>query len=100
MIRSIITASIALSFSATAMAGTSFTAKLESPTDRTIKIVAAKALWKCVDDTCTATLQRKDVKLSTCKQVVRSIGTISAFENDRKALSPANLEKCNAVAKS
>ena len=100
MIRSIIAASFALSLSATAMACTSFTAKLESPTDKTVKIVAAKALWKCVDDTCTATLDRQAVRVSTCQQVVKSLGKVSAFSSDQKTLSPSKLEKCNAVAKS
>lgn len=100
MIRSLVIAAAALSFSGSAFAGTSFTAKLEIPKDRLVKIVAAEALWECVDDTCTATLQRKGVKVSTCKQVAKSLGKVSAFSTDQKSLSDANLKKCNAVAKS
>ena len=100
MIRSIIAATIALTLSVHAVAGKSITAKLEAPTDRTIKIVAAKALWKCVDDTCTATLDRPNVRISTCQQVVKSLGRVSAFSSDQKTLSPSKLEKCNAAVKS
>ncbi|MEO0607278.1 MAG: hypothetical protein AAFY82_03545 [Pseudomonadota bacterium] len=100
MIRPFVIAAAALALSGPALAGTAFTAKLEVPKDRLVKIVAADALWKCVDDTCTATLERKAVKVSTCQQVAKNLGAVSAFESDQKALSDANLQKCNAVAKS
>ena len=100
MIRSLAIASIALGLASTAHAGTNITATLEAPKERLVKIAAAKALWKCEDTTCTATLNRSPVKLSTCKEVVRSIGKVSAFASDERALSDANLKKCNAVAES
>lgn len=100
MIRPLISAAIALGLSMTAFAGTSITAKLETPTDRAVKVVAANTLWKCVENTCTATIDRNALKLSTCKQVVKSLGKVSAYSTDTKTLSETKLEKCNAVAKS
>lgn len=100
MLRSLAFASIALGLAGTAQAGTNFTVTLEAPKERLVKIVAAKALWKCEDSTCTATLERSPVRLSTCKEVVKSIGKVSAFANDQRALSESSLKKCNAVAES
>ena len=100
MTRILVIAAAALALPSAAWAGTDFTAKLEIPKDKLVKIVAAEALWECVDDTCTATLERKAVKVSTCKQVAKSLGKVSAFESGQKSLSDANLKKCNAVAKS
>ena len=64
------------------------------------KIVAAKALWNCSEDTCRATLDRKTVRVSTCKKVVKEIGKLASFSNEDEALSDSDLERCNAVAKS
>ncbi len=91
---------LATAFIGSASAGTDFTVKLETPKDRVQKIVAAKALWNCLDDTCNATLDRKTVKISTCKQVVKEIGKVADFSNGTKSLSDRDLAKCNAVAKS
>lgn len=100
MIRSFTTALIALSFAGTAMAGTAFTATLEAPIEKAEKVVAAKALWTCADTVCNATLDRKTVKVSTCKKVAKEIGKLSEFSNGKDSLSDADLERCNAVAKS
>lgn len=100
MIRTLVLAGFALSLAGAASAGTNITATLEAPKERLVKIVAAKALWKCEDSTCTATLDRSPVKLRTCKEVVKSIGKVSAFSSDERALSATSLKKCNAVAKS
>lgn len=100
MIRTLAAATTALAFAGTAFAGTAFTATLETPMDQAEKIVAAKALWSCSDDTCRATLDRKTVKVSTCKKVVKEVGKLAEFSNGTDTLSEADLERCNAVAKS
>jgi len=100
MIRTLALATAAIAFSSTAMAGTVFTAKLESPAPKAEKIVAAKALWACAEDTCVAELDRKTVRVSTCKKVVKEVGKLAEFSNEKEALSPEDLERCNAVAKS
>ena len=100
MIRTLSTAAVALAFAGTAFAGTAFTAKLETPMTKSEKIVAAKALWNCQEDTCVAELKRKTVRVSTCKKVVKEVGKLAAFSNADEALSTEDLARCNAVAKS
>ena len=100
MIRTFTAAATALAFAGTAFAGTAFTAKLESPMPKAEKIVAAKALSSCADDTCKAELDRKTVRVSTCKKVVKEVGKVSEFSNENEALSAEDLARCNAVAKS
>ena len=100
MIRTLTAAATALAFAGTAFAGTAFTAKLESPVDKAEKIVAATALWSCADDTCKAELDRKTVRVSTCKKVVKEVGKLAEFSNANEALSEEDLARCNAAAKS
>lgn len=100
MIRTLTATAATLAFASTAFAGTAFTAKLESPMPKAEKIVAAKALWACAADTCVAELDRKTVRVSTCKKVVKEIGKLAEFSNEKETLSAEDLERCNAVAKS
>ena len=100
MIRTLTAASFAVALAGTAFAGTAFTAKLETPMPKAEKIVAAKALWNCAEDTCVAELKRKTVRVSTCKKVVKEVGKLAEFSNGEESLSEADLERCNAVAKS
>ena len=100
MLRMFTATAAAAAFAGTAFAGTSFTATLETPMPKAEKIVAAKALWNCSEDTCRAELDRKTVRVSTCKKVVKEIGKLAAFANEVESLSEADLERCNAVAKS
>ena len=100
MIRTLTASAAALAFAGTAFAGTAFTAKLETPMPKAEKIVAAKALWNCAEDTCSATLDRKTVRVSTCKKVVKELGKLAEFSNENETLSETDLERCNAVAKS
>jgi hypothetical protein len=100
MIRTLTATAAALAFAGTAFAGTAFTATLEAPIAKAEKVVAAKALWNCSETTCTATLDRKTVRVSTCKKVVKEVGKLAEFSSAAEALSEADLAKCNAVAKS
>ena len=100
MIRTLSMMIATLAFAGSAFAGTAFTVTLDAPKENVQKIVAAKALWSCQDSTCQATLDRKRVKVSTCKQVVQKVGKVSAFGNEVEALSDSDLERCNAIAKS
>ncbi|MEM6651343.1 MAG: hypothetical protein AAGA72_05650 [Pseudomonadota bacterium] len=100
MIRTLSSAALALAFAGTAFAGTAFTATLETPMPKSEKVVAAKALWSCEDTTCRATLDRRTVRVSTCKKVVKEIGKLAEFSNGEESLSAEDLERCNAVAKS
>ena len=100
MIRTLTASLFALSLTGTALAGTAFTATLETPVQKSEKIVAAKALWSCSDSTCSATLNRKTVKVSTCKKVAKEVGKLAEFSNGSETLSSDDLARCNAVAKS
>ena len=100
MIRTLTATAAAVAFAGTAFAGTAFTAKLETPMPKAEKIVAAKALWNCADDTCRAELDRKTVRVSTCKRVAREIGKLAEFSTEAESLSEADLARCNEAAKS
>ena len=100
MIRTFTASLIALGFAGTAMAGPAFTATLETPVEKAEKIVAAKALWSCSEASCNAVLDRKTVKVSTCKKVAKEVGKLAEFSNGKDSLSAEDLERCNAVAKS
>lgn len=99
MIRTFSAAVAALAISGTAFAGTAFTATLETPMDKSEKVVAAKAIWSCSADTCKASLDRKSVRVSTCKKVVKEVGKVLAFSNGQDSLSEADLARCNESAK-
>ena len=100
MIRTLIASAAMIGLSGTAFASTAFTATLETPVEKAEKVVAAKALWDCSGDICKATLNRKTVKVSTCKKVVKEVGKLASFSNGEDSLSEDDLARCNAVAKS
>lgn len=100
MIRTITTSIIAIGFAGTAFAGTTFNAKLETPMTKAEKVVAAKVLWNCSDDTCVAKLKRNTVNVRTCKKVVKEVGKVAEFSNDNGALTETELAECNTAAKS
>lgn len=99
MLRTLTLCLAALGFSASAFAGTAFTAKLETPMDKAERVVAVEALWFCDGDTCTAELKRKAATVSACKKVVKEVGKLAQFKSEAGELSAADLEKCNAAAK-
>lgn len=99
MIRTFSASLIALTLAGPALAGTSFTATLEVPVEKTERVVAAKKLWKCSDTICVATLDRKTVKVSTCKKVAKEVGRLAEFSNGEDSLSGEDLARCNSLAK-
>ena len=100
MIRSMIAACAAFGFAGTAMAGTAFTATLQTPMTEAEQIVAAKSVWVCADATCEAELKRKSATVRTCKQVAKEVGALAEFKSENGALSEEDLAECNEVAKS
>jgi len=100
MIRSMIAAAAAFGFAGTAMAGTAFTATLETPMTEVEEVVAAKSIWVCAEAVCAAELNRKSATVRTCKQVAKEVGALASFESENGALSAEDLAKCNEVAKS
>ncbi|WP_143435223.1 CC_3452 family protein [Henriciella aquimarina] len=86
-------------FTLPALAGTNFTAKLAQPQDSSERIIAAKALWDCNQDTCVAELNRRTVTVRTCKKVASEVGELAGFSNDKESLSAEDLAECNKSAK-
>ncbi len=82
-----------------ALAGTSFTAKLTTPLDTSDRVIAAKALWDCNQDTCVAELDRRSVTVRTCKKIASEVGELAAFSTAKESLSEEDLAKCNEAAK-
>ncbi|GGB64113.1 MULTISPECIES: CC_3452 family protein [Henriciella] len=99
MIRTASIAAAAAAFALPALAGTSFTAVLTKPVEKSDSIVAAKALWDCDGDKCVAELNRRTVTVRTCKKVASEVGELAAFSNEKESLSEADLAKCNEAAK-
>ncbi len=99
MTRALLASIAALGFTGSAFAGTLFTVTLETPRNKAEMIVAAKVLWSCSSNTCTAELARKTVNIRTCRKVVKKLGKVTEFSNAKGALSEADLKTCNASGK-
>lgn len=99
MTRLVPLAAVAAAFVLPAAAGTAFTAKLAKPLEASERIVAAKALWNCSGDICSAELDRRTVTVRTCKKVASEVGVLAAFSNDKESLSAEDLARCNQAAK-
>jgi len=89
----------ALSFAGAAFADTTITATLNSPQTGHSKILAAHAVWNCEGSTCVASVAPDETAgVSGCKDLAKSLGPISGYVSDEKALDSAALEKCNKSA--
>ncbi|MFL6849467.1 MAG: CC_3452 family protein, partial [Sphingomicrobium sp.] len=75
-------------------AAASFSAKLEAPSNR--RIVAREINWVCAGDTCEGmTAESRPVVL--CQALAKRAGKIEGFLVDGRALSDAELARCNAA---
>lgn len=99
MLRTALLAAAALGLAAPALAGTDFTANLETPKEERVEFVANKAIWVCQGDVCSAELDRRKPTVRTCKKVVEEIGRLVAFTSERGELTAEELERCNAAAR-
>lgn len=87
-------AAFALS-AAPALAGT-VSATLQSPVSGKAKVVAGGAVFNCVDVTCVAaTPTERTLTAAACKQLVKEVGAVAAFGNDKRQLDVA---RCNVAA--
>lgn len=66
---------------------------LEAPA----KKVVNGALWKCTADACVGQLDGSR-PVNTCRQVVKSFGTVTKFATPKGELSAEDLQRCNAAA--
>ena len=94
MLRSILLVS-ALGFAAPAAAA-SYSAKLATPTSE--RIIARDIVWACGTDACQGSTQESR-PVVLCQSLAKRAGKVDSFLVDGRALTDAELAKCNASAK-
>jgi hypothetical protein len=88
-----------LTMAGAAFADTRVNLTLETPKPAKTKLIAAHAVFVCENATCVAGVAPDDsITVSTCKEVVRKVGRVSAYGSEYKALSAEQLASCNAAA--
>ena len=77
-------------------AAASYSAKLAAPT--TQRFIARDITWRCGAAACQgATAESRPAVL--CQSLAKRGGKVEAFLVDGRAFTPAELDRCNAVAK-
>ena len=95
MLRPILTVSALLLAAAPAAAST-YSATLAAPTNQ--RIIARDIVWTCDNAACQgATDESRPAVI--CQSLARSAGKLDSFLADGRSFTPAELDKCNAVAK-
>ena len=75
-------------------------AKLNAANTNGAKPVAGGAVFDCLGDVCAARSPTTDTTgLRACKELVRQVGSVSAFGPSSKQLSADQLAACNASAR-
>lgn len=88
-----------LTIAGAAFADDAVTVKLEAPVAAKTKVIAGGAVFLCEADACVAsTTTSRTFAASTCKDLAKSVGRVSAFTGPRKALDGGKLEACNTGA--
>jgi hypothetical protein len=96
MLRPLLTISALLIAAAPAAAST-YSATLTTPTNE--RIIARDIVWNCGSGTCQgATDESRPAVI--CQSLARHSGKVAGFLADGRAFTPAELDKCNAAAKS
>jgi hypothetical protein len=93
MLKAIIIASSFMA--APALASSHYLAQPANPSDA--RIVAKDILWKCGDAGCSAGRSNSRPHV-VCSSLVKKVGALRSFSVEGVALSPEELEKCNARA--
>jgi len=95
MLRSTLTFS-ALLIAAAPAAASSYSAKLAAPASQ--RIIGPDIVWNCDNAACQgATDESRPAVI--CQSLARSAGKLDGFLASGRAFTPAELDKCNAVAK-
>ena len=95
MLRSILTFS-ALLIAAAPAAASSYFAKLAAPASQ--RIIGPDIVWNCDNAACQgATDESRPAVI--CQSLARNAGKLDGFLANGRAFTPAELDKCNAVAK-
>ena len=96
MLRSILTLS-ALVFAAVPAAASTYSATLASPSNQ--RIIGRDIVWNCATGTCQGTTDESRPAV-ICQNLTRTAGKVGSFLADGRAFTSAELDKCNATAKS
>jgi curli biogenesis system outer membrane secretion channel CsgG len=72
-------------------------ATLKTPVSAPVHAVAGGATWACDGSSCVTTSETIGDTLSvwSCKTLVRSVGPVSSYSLGPKALTPAQIDRCN-----
>jgi hypothetical protein len=92
---------LAISFAnaGAALAADPVVAKLQQPVAAKTKVIAGGAQFVCEGGACVATApSSKTYALTTCKDLAKSFGAITAFGAEQKQLDDQRLAQCNSVA--
>ena len=83
--------------SAAGFAGTGrYTATLAQPLAKHKEVVGDHNVWKCTEATCILTSAPSDVDgVSSCKELRRQVGTLTAYGAEDKQFDAAKLARCN-----
>ena len=95
MLRSTLTFS-ALLVAAVPAAASSYSAKLTTPASQ--RIIGPDIVWACENAACQGATEESRPAV-ICQSLARSTGKLENFLADGRAFTPAELDKCNAVAK-
>ena len=90
-------AALAAAASPALAAGSYYRAELATPST-TDQLVVRGLIWKCAAGGCVAGRSNSRA-LIDCSALARQVGTLRSFTVEGRALTPDELEKCNARAR-
>ncbi len=74
-------------------------ATLEKPVPAKVRLIAGSSVWVCAGATCASGRTSEDITApETCAALAKQVGPLVAYKDERTALQPTALEKCNAAA--
>ena len=84
----------------TAIAAAPVSATLQAPLSTKSRVVAGGAVWTCEGSSCVApSAIERTVSVSSCRELTKVVGAVSAFGNEAKMLDADSLARCNAGAR-
>jgi len=83
---------------APAFAMAPITATLAAPAGSTCQPIAGGLTWHCAQSACVSDdAEVANMAVSTCKQLARHVGRITAFTAGARSLTADQLSECNSV---
>jgi hypothetical protein len=86
-----------LALAATPAAAATYSARLLAPADG--RIIMRDIVWQCGPDACSGATENGR-PLTLCQSLAKRAGRIDSFIANGRALGSAELDRCNASAKS